>query len=476
MSIEPDTFIQGGNPTWIPIAAALSFAIFLPFAGFAYVRGMVHLDRHTGTMELLLASGVGRFRYVFGKLLAGFILLLILLTIVMCGSLFTMLFRFHGELIDLWTFVSPFIPLVPGLLLVTAFSLVLETAPIFRSRNSNALATFLFMLFFLFSLSHSMNMLNDGVLTPRITFDFTGFALLDLVVAAAVFTASGKSDFAMTVFGGGHFSYTGTQQLYFTGIPKEADVLISMTLVVGAALLLTMIAALLLEKRPVIIKQKKKLQIPHRPSKASPISESWQPVAEGRFSLLIMTKNELQRITDDLSFWWYLVVFGLWLASWIVANEISRTILLPLLFGVAVLPLSRLGSEEALTGMDKWLLTIPGAPLRQALASAGSSLLLCLFLLFPALIRSLAIGFPAAMVIFSWGLAIPITALLLGSYTKTERFFQLLLFLFLYVALNFPDLLLPTGGKSAIAVTVFYLTLAGTAILGISAQKTKQML
>lgn len=476
MSIEPQTFLQGGNPTWIPLAAAMVLSIFLPIAGFAYVRGMVNLDRTTGTMDMLLANGVGRFRYVFGKLLAGFLLLLMFLGVVMCGSLLTILMRFHGQLISVWAFVSPFLVLVPGLLLVAAFSLVLETAAIFRKRNSNALAMFLFVVFFIASLSFSMVAVGETAV-PTANLDFTGITFLELTASIAVFAATGKdvSEMTMTVLGTSSEGYTGKEQLYFSGLPKSPAVFINMALVIAAALLLAVIAAFLLEKRPVVLKQKKKIRF-FRQAKISRKLEPWQPVSADRFSIFSMMKNELRRLLEDLNLWWFVAVLGLWGACWVVGMDIARPILLPLLFGLAVLPLSRLGSEEELTGVEQWLRTIPGAPLRQAIASALGSVLLCLFLSLPVMVRSFAVGLTAGAVIFSLGVCIPLLALFLGTYTKTERPFQLLLFLFLYIVLNSPRTFLPTTGGIAITVAVIYLMLAGISIIGVIGQKEKKML
>lgn len=478
LTIEPETFLQGGNPTWIPIAVAMVLCIFLPLAGFAYVRGMVNLDRSTGTMDMLLASGVGRFRYVFGKLLAGFILLLMLLGIVMCGSLITMLISFHGQFISIWAFVSPFLTLVPGLLFVSAFSLVLETAAIFRRGNSNALAMFLFVIFFFVSLS------NPGIATgrdisPAISFDFTGIDLLDLTMAIALFTATGKdaSEMHTTVLGGSDSAYTGKEQLFFSGIPKDINVIINMLIVVAAALLLAFIAALLLEKRPVAIKQKKtrrRHQSNRTPARRA--TEPWRPVSAGRYNIFAMMKNEIRRMLGELHLWWHLTVLGLWVASWIMALDISRGVLLPILFGLAILPLSRLGSEEQTSGVEEWLLGIPGAPLRQSIASMGGSVLFCLLLILPVLIRSLAVSLPAALVILSLSLCIPLLGLLLGTFTKTERPFQLLLILFLYMVLNSPEVLLPTAGGIAVTVALVYLGLAGISIIAVIGQKGKMML
>jgi ABC-type transport system involved in multi-copper enzyme maturation permease subunit len=473
MSIEPSVFLQGGNPTWIPIAAALVLSIFLPLVGFSYIRDLVNIDRSTGTMDVLLSSGIGRFRYVFGKLIAGFILLLLLLGIVMCGSLITILITYHGEPISVWAFISPFLVLVPGLLFVTAFSLLLETASIFGKLHSNALAILLFVLFFLTSLTYSMNV--EGKSSSLIHFDFTGLLLLEKTINIAVIATIGKPLNDMTVLGSNHSSYIGNKQLYFTGIPQDINVFLSMFLVLGVALILTFLAALLLEKRPAKVSQEKKITF-RKNVKDKSTTEAWQPVSSGSFNSLFLIKNELQRLLKESNLWWFIVVLMLWIGCCFLELRSSRTILLPIILGLTVLPLSRLGSKEEHSGMSELLRTIPGAPLRQALASLNGGMLLCLFLIFPVLIRSFAIDPLASLVIFSLAVCLPSIALFLGTFTKTERPFQLILFLFLYLAFNIPDLLLPTFGGKAIAVAVSYFTVAGISTIGIIGLKEKKML
>lgn len=475
MSIEPSVFIQGGNPTWIPISSALILTIFLPLIGFVYIRDLVNIDRSTGTIDILLSSGVGRFRYVFGKLIAGFILLLLLLGIVMCGSLIMILITFRGEPFSIWAFISPFLILVPGLLFVSAFSLILETASIFGRINSNALAIFLFVLFFLISLTYSMS-LAEGTPYPSVNFDFTGLLLLEKTINIAVIATIGKSVNDVTIFGSNNYSYIGNKQLYFTGIPKDINVFFNMLLVIGVALIITFVAALLLEKRPAKVRQKKKIKFKKQAKdKVKPTTKTWQPVSSGSFSLFFLMKNELHRLLRELNLWWFITILGLWIGCWLLEIRTSRTILLPIILGLAVLPLSRLGSKEELSGVSELFRTIPGAPLRQALASICGSMLLCFFLVSPVFIRSFTIDLLAVLVIFSLVVCLPSVALFLGTFTKTERPFQLILFLFLYIVLNLPDLLLPTDENRAIAIAISYFIVAGISTIGTIGLKEKQM-
>lgn len=189
-----------------------------------------------------------------------------------------------------------------------------------------------------------------------------------------------------------------------------------------------------------------------------------------------MIKSEFIRLTADLNLWWYLASLALWLACWVIEGEIVRGILLSILIGMAILPLSHLGSEEQQTGVEEWLQTIPGALLRQAIVSGVTGILMVAFLILPVLIRSFSYGFPVVLVLFSFAVCLPLFALFLGTYTKIERPFQLILLVFLYLLLNDPEMCLPISGGSVAVMLLFYLVVAGISISAVIVKQKKQML
>lgn len=455
------------------MAAALVMSIFLPLFGFAYVRGMVAFDRQTGTMEILLAGGVGRFRYVFGKFLSGFVLLFTLLLIVMAGSWLTVMVRFPGEQISVWRFVSPYLALVPGLLFVSALSLLLETAAIFRSGRLNAIVMILYVIFFIVNMTVALNITQRDISSIGITWDFTGMGLLILAVEHTAIATTGNPIGSFIILGSSS-GVGGTNELFFTGLAQNVNTAMSMGITACAALALAVFAALALEKRPVTIRQKGQQAI-QPTTVAANTASAWQPVPAGEYSFVSMLRVELRRIAGNLGIWWLAVTGALWIASWVAEASTTREMLLPLLYGASIFPFSNLGCEERLTGVDDYLRTIPGAPLRQSLSSCSAALVISFILALPALVGALSSGLWAALVILGWALCLPTLGFMLGAFTKTRRTYQILVLVFLYVVLNMPTILLPTVGSRAVIMTIVYFSIAVVSFGAVFAQKKTSM-
>ena len=83
--IEPDVFLQGSNPSWIPIAIALCGGILFPIIGFGFVRNNVDSDRKEGILCCLQSMGMNKWSYVMGKFLSN----LLILSIVWLLSMFS---------------------------------------------------------------------------------------------------------------------------------------------------------------------------------------------------------------------------------------------------------------------------------------------------------------------------------------------------------------------------------------------------
>lgn len=470
MTIQPDVYAQATNATWVPMTSAMAMAFFFPLIGFSYIRGLINVDRETGTMDMLLASGVGRFRYVFGKLMAGFFLLASLISIVMIGSFITMKIQFHGAGVPVWSFVSPFLALLPSLLFITALALVLETASFFRNGNMKALSTLIFFVLFIFSVINSMRDVRSG----QLNWDFTGTGVLFQCIQLASLKATGKSVMGFSLFSNISIEQ-GKAHLTFPGIQLNRGIITTLVLITAGALVLTVFASLMLEKRPAEIRQKPLRGDMKKSAGLQRVSGTWQAVPAGRFSFISLAKAELRRLLADLELWWFIAAGILWLAGWVTPAGMTRGILLPLIFGLAMLPLSHLGSEEHHSGMGDWLRTIPGAPLRQARASGGTALSLCVFLALPACIKSLSFGVISFLAVLSWAMCIPAVAFFLGNWTKTERPFQMLLLLFLYLTMNSPDTILPVAkAPASIAGMCGFIVTAG-AFLAVFLQREKLM-
>ncbi|MDL2317966.1 hypothetical protein LJC74_02565 [Eubacteriales bacterium OttesenSCG-928-A19] len=112
--------------------------------------------------------------------------------------------------------------------------------------------------------------------------------------------------------------------------------------------------------------------------------------------------------------------------------------------------------------------------IRQSVASGTAASIIGFALAFPAFVDALSKGFSVAWVILGWALCLPLLGLMLGSYTKTGRTYQMLLLVFLYFVLNMPSTLLPIEVDSAKIAGAIYLFIAFASFTAAIIQKKKK--
>lgn len=448
-------FKQGSNPTWIPMAAAMVLGFFLPLFGFVYVKNAIGLDRDTRVIDTLLTNRFPRLAYAFGKFLSSACLLLSLLGVVMLGSLVMVFIQFPGQGISPWAFLSPFLTLVPGLLFVAAFALLTETVPVLRGKFGSVLGIIAIMTLIILNVDAGYR---QG---PVALLDLSGYARLMKTIVGA-----GVPPGQITVIGGGDWVRdNGTRELVFHGVDFGDGGLTNTALFLLLSLGMVCLAAVLVERRPLRQRQArtKTRQDVHRQLSA-PVG--WQPMRWGHFNPLRLAWAEVQRLAAGISLFWLIPALGLWIAGWFTPAEIGRSMLMPILYGWAMLPLSMLGCEEMQTGVYAWLRTIYGAPLRQFFASCLSGVLFSLVLALPFACRM-----PSAVAmapVLAWALCVPTMALFLGRVSKTQRLFQVMMVVVLYIYLNVPDVFVPVEPGRAILNSVTYIALAA-GIVGVPA-------
>lgn len=446
--VDSETFRQASNPTWIPLAAAMCTGMFLPLLGFAYLKGAIEIDRSTGILSLLQTSGTSRFCIVLGKFLSNCILLFAITGIVAVGSVAMILLRFPGQWLSFWSLISPFLAIFPGLIFTAAVAVLFETIPYLRTKQGAIWGVLLF--FVLFVIIVSATTMSENFLLAVLDFSSYSWFRDSAVVAA------GGRDVHITVLGGGSLlKHTGTEELIFAGVPMTAIRLVQKGFLICFSAVIVCIASLLLEKRPLHSRARKlsKMRIAtlqrreNTHNAASPSvkeNPTWQPVPIGNFSIFRQTTLELHRISVEVPKLLMLAMLGMFIACIFAPFETSLTILLPITYALAMLPLSGLGTTEKSCGMDTLFGTVDGGVRRQLLASTLAGIALSIVLCAPLLLRSVIIGkWLSFLALFLFAVCVPIVAEVIGRLARTPRAFQILFIILLYWMLNAPGFLLP---------------------------------
>ena len=426
--IEPDVFRQGSDPSWVPMSAAMCGGMVLCLFGFVYILSAVRHDRESGVLTLLRVSPTGRAAYLFGKLLADTLLLLCLLAAVMAGAFLMMELRFPGRLLPPWDFFSPFLCVAPGLAFVSAFALLMECAPLFRRQSGFAIA-----LFFCLSVA-VLTFASIGINPFRMVsvFDFSGYLWMRDSISAAARAVTGQPVTHISLFTDSHIGGAHLTSLSFHGLIPSAAYLADKLALLGAAILLTLLAACLLprtDKSPAADRHA-----------VSPHAKAAAPSGSPRYGFGLFT-GELHKLLGPQPLYWRVGAAGLWTACLFAPMGSVRGVLFMLIFAWLMPVFSPMGCTERRSGMADILRTVPGAMGRQAAACWLAGTAIALTSALPVLVRLLCLadmaGFLSAL---AFALLIPAAALFVGEVTGSGRPFEILLLLCAFLALNVPSL------------------------------------
>lgn len=425
--ISSDKFIQAGNPTWIPLATAVIAGVFLPIAGFALCMNNIKAESESGLSFALQAQGMSRLKYTASKFISNALLLIVLLGVMLLGSVCMIGIRFFMQPITIWSIISPFLAVMPGLIFTAAAAVFCECVPVFRKASALCIAAYVIFSFAM--------LVNATYKTGGITaiFDISGFGWLHNSIENAA-----GGDVAITVLGGGAWiGSEGTQQLVFGGLSTDNGFGLNKLLLLGFSILLIFPSAAFMQKKPSVkhllnIKRHKA----KKPIMALPFYKSNKP-------FLNLYSCELKRIISELPVFWFICEGGLIIASIFAPVQTVYDALIPIIFGIAVLPFARLGASGHLNGIDDLLKTVYNGTLRKASAEGLAGLTLSLLISAAAIIRGFAFyGLTGGFSLLLFALASPAAGFALGKICKTSRVFELVFLTLLFVMLNAPNLVL----------------------------------
>ncbi len=429
--IEPGVFLQGSDPSWVPMSAAMCGGIMLCLFGFAYIINSVQYDQKSGVLSLLRTSPTKRAAYLFGKLISDTLLLLCLLAAMMAGSFLIMEIRFPGQFLSLWDFFSPFLCVVPGLVFVSAFALLMECAPLFRRRSGLSIALFLCLSVTILTLA-AMDINPYRLIS---VFDFSGYLWMRDSISAAACSVTGRSLTKISLFTNFHAAGTSLKVLAFHGLIPSVSYLIDKLALLAASALVTLLASCLLPKTEKVFLVSNFSPVSSKTKVSSPPA-----VPVYRFGLFCA---ELRKMLGSQPVFWWVCAAGLWIACLFSPMDTVRNTLFVLVFAWLIPVFSRMGCMEHQSGMMAILRPVPGAMVRQAVACWQAGAVISLIAVLPALVRLLFLadgaGFLSALI---FALFVPSMAFFLGEWCASNRAFEILLLILCFLALNAPALLI----------------------------------
>lgn len=129
-----------------------------------------------------------------------------------------------------------------------------------------------------------------------------------------------------------------------------------------------------------------------------------------------LIKQEAIRIFQVIPLWQLVGIILMWIAAWIVSRSVLNEVVLPILFILAIGPISLLGSQTQTNGVYGWLRTVTKGQRHQQ-----NSELIVLFLFVCCLLVPIMVKNPSEIILLLFfGLSLILLAQVLGTLFKNK--------------------------------------------------------
>jgi len=474
MAMQPDIFIQGGHPSWIPMTSALGLAFFLPLIGFFYLRDAIAFDEKMGVEQLVSSSAVGNFRYLAGKFLSGVLLLYTFAFAVIIGSFFMMVWQYPGQLLSIGAFLSPYMFLLVSLPLCAAITVFFGSVRFLRG----GIGSVIYVMGLLSLMTVGTMLENPGTFTRAL--DFGATANIIEVMSRTAYNQTGYAIESYLMVGyAGDFLTQPTLHLFFDNlIYTTSDFAVLLIWLVAIVVFVMMSAPLYAITKKLPVKSRgasqKQLTATFHDQEPKPAYNAVNPTKDQMWFRGIVSELKLMLKGQKLT--WYLVsAVGLALSLFLEIS-ITQTMVLPLLMLWFVNVFSRLGNYEHKHNMLQIITTIPGGKLKQISYSWIAGLIITFTLALPVAVRLLLVGqLTGVLAILAGTIFLPSFAMFLGEFTRTNRLFEMLFIVITYLILNGLSFVMYMGNNDSpsLVQATIYLVL-GLAFGAISIFKRKK--
>lgn len=432
MVIEPGYFAQASDPSWIPMAAAICAGIFLPLVGVIYCKNTISRDQSTGVLSLIQTSPTNKFSYLFSKFLSNCFILFGVLAVIAASSLVMVLIRFPNQRLSVYSFLTPFLSLLPGLVFCASISVLLESTALRFPQAGNGVGTVLFFTLYLTILTFSV-LGSDNPLVRA--FDFSGFGWLKASIDSAVYPQIGHSArFAVLAGGDAIQNSPDLPALVFTGLVPSWRFLTDKVLLCAISLFTVVLSAEIMPEY-------------ERNLSAQKATVTKEQIRTGKRRDVVRVSSafpvELKMALRGKPKFWWVGLLGLQCAAAFAPLPAAQNIVLPLLFGWSFMVYSQMGCREYQCHITESLKSIDGAFSRQGILNWFVGVCFSIAITFPLLVR-MAIGkeFSGLCACIAFCLFVPSLAFFLGEITESPRPFEIVFLILCYFMLNHPPIMI----------------------------------
>lgn len=429
-----EIFYLGGvrgvyNSNWLGGMGAMTSTLFIWLFGFYMLRSQISDDQQLGVGQLIAASPISKFQYIFSKTISNFIVLVAIETVCIVAFIAMQFIRGEDLSFQLGSYLYPLFYIVfPSLVLLTALTTFFDVFPGLKGVIGNIVFFFLWVLLAIMSFE-----------VPNRYLDIFG---LGIIRSDMIHDAIREYEFLRGA-GGGGFGYNPVEgkikTFHWDGVTWNDEILVTSLTWLGIALLFIWITSLVFNRFCTFPKAKGKVRRFEGSMKAIAVNQQNQN--SFIFTSIMRTKSinmfrlivaELLIMLKGFTIWWYVIAIGLIAFGLICPVDISKG-WLPIIMIWPIAIWSQMMTRETYYGTDQ-IISSSCSPLYKFFATWISGMIVGLIISSGLIIQFILIEDISFLLSWLSGIVfIPTLALTLGVWSKTRKLFEVLYILLWYL-------------------------------------------
>ncbi|MEI7982711.1 MAG: hypothetical protein WCI71_13750 [Bacteroidota bacterium] len=422
------------NSAWIGSMVAMCVPFFA-LIGFYVVSDAVKRDFDTGVGQIIATTRITRMEYFTGKLISNFVVLLLMLLVIACMTIIMFFVRGETGRLELGKLLFPLLILtLPTMFIIASLALIMDSLTVFRRGVVN-IAWFFLWIF----------IISNSILSPVLDVFGANAGIIDIKNSIM----ASKSDWNGQYGTGILISDSISKCMVFEweGMTWTGWIFLQRIFWVAISFGLVWLVSFRFNRFDSSDIREKKHKSPWFMKKKDermedqmiPVKVNYHdlPLPKTGFSLTGLVRAELLLMFRGKATLWLIAIACLFIASVFVPLGFAHKYVLPLLWFLQILNLSKLGSREITHRCNEYIFSAAFPLRRQLPATFAAAVAVLVVIATPVMMRELLAGnLRGVCAIATGALFVPSFALASGILTGGSKLFEVIFTILVYGILN----------------------------------------
>lgn len=418
------------NSAWFGYVTAIMTNIFLSLIGFYLINSAIKNDLETKVGQMITATPISNFNYLFCKVISNFLLLLTIVFTVFLMSIILFFLYNDGGPFQLFQFVKPYLIItIPTMFFIACLAIIFEV--IFQKYS--VLQNVVFFFLFSFLAFNSSKNETDFLLD---TFG-SQIVMHELEEKVKEITNTDKTTGISIGYISGNT--TKAKKIKFTGVDFPLTFILSRIIWMVLGVIMIGFVSLFFHRFTIKnkLKTRKNTKTIKENKSINELNLSELSISKINYSIFPLIKIELLLLIRKGKKWlWLINILGMILLA-VLPLEIAHQMILPILWFLQVHRISNISTKEETFNIHLFTGSSYKPIQRIFTSKILASFFFMLIISLPLIIKlALNLNFLSSLFIVFGFLFLIVTSVVFGLLSKGKKIFEIVFFLITYANIN----------------------------------------